>query len=397
MPGSTTEYKVQPYEYQRPGQPLVVSYPSTLRYARTRSENTSKPVALIPGTNTPWRKASSFSRAITWYFDERTNWSVYYGPSRTDTYSAGSQVFVGNTPYMNEFLPMFPSGGYQVPEYDQNDRNRAITECLLKIGEQKANISESLATARQTVDMIAQNAARLWGALLAAKRGQWGAIPKKLGLSGGRGSPGFSGYWLEWQYGWRPLCSDIHTLMDSFQKRPPEALLIRARRTIGGSRSYSASGNAGSGYGYRPINWDTKSKYSTTCSLTGRVSDKVLHGSNQLGLINPLSLAWELVPWSFVVDWSIPVGNFLSALTATAGLDFVDGYTSCRIQGDKIARIGREVYVTTNSSNTQFRTARFGFRRDALTGWPLPLLYVKSPFSSTHTANALALLAQLRK
>jgi len=41
------------------------------------------------------------------------------------------------------------------------------------------------------------------------------------------------------------------------------------------------------------------------------------------GLQDPASVAWELLPWSFVVDWFIPIGNWLecrglaSSLTGT--------------------------------------------------------------------------------
>jgi len=40
---------------------------------------------------------------------------------------------------------------------------------------------------------------------------------------------------------------------------------------------------------------------------------------SQLGLVNPASLAWELVPFSFVVDWFANVGDFLASFTDTVG------------------------------------------------------------------------------
>jgi hypothetical protein len=32
-----------------------------------------------------------------------------------------------------------------------------------------------------------------------------------------------------------------------------------------------------------------------------------------LGLVNPLEIAWEVVPYSFVVDWFLPVGSYIAA------------------------------------------------------------------------------------
>jgi hypothetical protein len=35
-----------------------------------------------------------------------------------------------------------------------------------------------------------------------------------------------------------------------------------------------------------------------------------------LGLTDPLSVAWELIPYSFVVDWFVPIGTYLDNLNA---------------------------------------------------------------------------------
>lgn len=40
----------------------------------------------------------------------------------------------------------------------------------------------------------------------------------------------------------------------------------------------------------------------------------LLSGAAKLGLSRPLSTAWELMPWSFVVDWLLDVGSWLDAI-----------------------------------------------------------------------------------
>jgi hypothetical protein len=34
----------------------------------------------------------------------------------------------------------------------------------------------------------------------------------------------------------------------------------------------------------------------------------------QMGLGNPLSIIWERIPWSFVVDWFIPIGTYMELI-----------------------------------------------------------------------------------
>jgi len=35
--------------------------------------------------------------------------------------------------------------------------------------------------------------------------------------------------------------------------------------------------------------------------------------NRSLGLVDPVQIAWEVVPYSFVVDWFLPIGTYLSA------------------------------------------------------------------------------------
>jgi hypothetical protein len=59
-----------------------------------------------------------------------------------------------------------------------------------------------------------------------------------------------------------------------------------------------------------------------------RVDNPNLHLAQQLGFINPLSVAWELVPFSFVVDWFGNVGQVLASFSDFAGLSQVNPRTT---------------------------------------------------------------------
>lgn len=389
--GSTGRY---PYTWERylPSTGLVTKSQSGLLYARNRAGNVRGAKVTLPD-NTIWRKPTSYSRNIIKFTGKPYSQRWVSGSHKGGYLNSMTSDIVDGIPIQNEFLPML-FVGYAYPEYIYNDRAQAITECLMKIGDGKANLAESLVTYKQTVDMFASTASSLFKALIHAKRGQWGAIPKDFGL-GKKG--GAAGHFLQFQYGWKPLMQDIHDLYEDVRDAgKPKSLLITARRVVRGNHSYKQKSTRL--FEGRVADWTTTSSYSTTCHLTGKLSDIWLRRGTQYGLNNPAALAWELVPWSFVVDWAMPIGNVLQAFTAPAGLDFVSGYTSARIQGRRIASIsGPNVGPAVQGSPSEHMTERFSFRRDALPGWPSPLPYVKSPLSTTHTLNALALLRQLLK
>jgi hypothetical protein len=56
------------------------------------------------------------------------------------------------------------------------------------------------------------------------------------------------------------------------------------------------------------------------CKVWCELSSPHLSELQQLGLTNPALVAWELVPFSFVFDWFIQVGDWLTGLTALQGV-----------------------------------------------------------------------------
>jgi hypothetical protein len=47
-----------------------------------------------------------------------------------------------------------------------------------------------------------------------------------------------------------------------------------------------------------------------------------LSTSRALGLLDPLTVVWEIIPYSFVVDWFLPIGSYLENL---AVFPFLEG------------------------------------------------------------------------
>lgn len=63
--------------------------------------------------------------------------------------------------------------------------------------------------------------------------------------------------------------------------------------------------------------------YEGTVSTRSKVYVKPKAGSSNVDIGNPLEWAWELIPFSFVIDWAIPIGDYITAFFALSNVDLV--------------------------------------------------------------------------
>jgi len=110
---------------------------------------------------------------------------------------------------------------------------------------------------------------------------------------------------LALQYGWKPLLADIKNSAEAFEAitAPPREQKIRVSHSIRRVGNPSASPTASVGTG----KFVHTKRYSVTISET-------LPAARSLGLLDPMAVAWELVPFSFVADWFIPIGSYFEAV-----------------------------------------------------------------------------------
>lgn len=206
--------------------------------------------------------------------------------------------------------------------------------------------------------------------------------------------------WLEYQYGWVPLLSDVYGSVELLKQRNKSSDWV-----------VTGKGNVSDKYRTETL-WVKDTHYPHRHIVEGtsghfvRVDyvpiDAHLRNLSKFGLSNPALLAWELLPYSFVIDWAFPIGDWLSSLDATRGMQFLTGsITSRREQIETKTTEG----VDPNSTNwskdwlylkNDYHSMRrqFSLKREVLTSSPLPYWPgVKNPLSLQHVANGLSLLA----
>jgi hypothetical protein len=142
---------------------------------------------------------------------------------------------------------------------------------------------------------------------------------------------GLGNTWLEWHFGWDPLIKDISSSINILNQ-PDFDIKVEAK---GRKQERVTTRKAGGapGWSYRIVETRTVTVRSKAGGRV-RVSNPNLFMASQLGLINPLAIAWELVPYSFVVDWFANVGTYLQSYTDFSGLTLTDTYTT------QVGRVG---------------------------------------------------------
>lgn len=171
-------------------------------------------------------------------------------------------------------------------------------------------------------------------------------LPKMVKLAGNSVGEKAASANLSWQFGWKPLLSDLSKLMD-FQshvdKRVAEIQSMAqnggiSRQCRGETKSVTASGSITvNGYpsvtgtftktsSYRrwySARWKPRSLPNLEPSALRNQAVRALLGAD----VSPATI-WEATPWSWLVDWFGDVGDYLSAYRNTVP---ADGGWICRM------------------------------------------------------------------
>ena len=278
---------------------------------------------------------------------------------------------------------------------DLNARNRVQVQALANLGEGKVDLSITLAESRKTAKTVVKLATEALQLVLAIKRGDVVELKKRLGLKiKVTDMPQhLAERWLEYQYGVKPLVNDVLGAIDAHNLGIDDAhsnggrMTVMARSKV--DRDYTPEFQD-SNY-VRQTEGNVKSQYR--CNLRAFVKEQEVREQQLLGMSSPWAAGYELIPFSFIVDWFLPIGTLIQAFNAPMGLEYHSGFTS--IKGSLTSqRQFKSNYMDWDEAFTQSFTSRM-FERQTLTSWPAIVPYTKNPFSSTHAFNFAALVKVL--
>lgn len=116
--------------------------------------------------------------------------------------------------------------------------------------------------------------------------------------------------WLQFSFGMKPLYGDINAAVEETIRACSEGITMWVRTH---SEHTMKSSTSVQQYGESFVcTFDEKMQLRAKASF--RISDTVANRAVAMGLTNLLQVAWERVPYSFVIDWILPVGDYLSSL-----------------------------------------------------------------------------------
>lgn len=232
----------------------------------------------------------------------------YHMSSRDVNYQIWQQR---NNPYQSYTPNRYGWDTYMLPvqnPWDSNDDLVLLSRLRAKVAGSGFNAGVFLGEGREALNMITDAATRIYWGYRAAKRGDFRSARRYLIDKTDRSRKTFLGNrevannWLELQYGWLPLLNDAKEGAEFLAHQLFYPLQTQARASyLKGHKVVMLNP------GTVPI----QSYSYTRKSIKATFQEKDI--AQLSGLTDPLSVAWELIPYSFVIDWFIPISSYLSA------------------------------------------------------------------------------------
>jgi hypothetical protein len=276
--------------------------------------------------------------------------------------------------------------------------NTALIAVRLKLKSTDINLGVAFGERKQTARLLGSNATRIGNAFRHLRGGKTRRAMDELGISSRRRQPRGSNVpakWLELQYGWKPLLSDVYGAAKALEGRPKGDWRVTAKVTKSREDTWVVQKLPAPTSNFDAHRCEARLFRSVFARIDALPQNEAIISLASLGVTNPLSVAWELVPYSFVVDWCIPIGGWLESLDALLGYG-TTSYSSSFLAKAKWDDRGLSGGGSTWKTSNNFRgTKRMVYlNRSVSSSVPLPSIpRFKDPRSLGHMANGLSLLA----
>lgn len=211
--------------------------------------------------------------------------------------------------------------------------NEALARFTGKVRKHNANLGVTLASWKQSADMIGGASKKIAGILDRRIREVEKMSPERRRRIRVQGT---AGAFLGVEFGWIPLVDDIKAGIGTLARSPPDSQWIRSVSKTTTSWKDENTPPTYSTWLYVTGREDWK------CTVSGRVKveSQNLFLANRMGLLNLPGVAWDLVPWSFVVNMFTNMGQMVNSMTDFVGVTIDASSTTKSVFADISERVG---------------------------------------------------------
>lgn len=324
----------------------------------------------------------------------------YYPPDPT-----WKHVYSGDIDFVKYNFENNVRYGYTPDEFwDKNDLSSTISNLTTssldkvwsRISDKKFSVSQMLAEREEVSGTIRDIISRVAKGIISLRHGNLIDAVKALFPTSAKQ---LANDVLIVQYGIRPLMGDLSSCI-SFLTHPfqyPQTCSAVSSNKGRYMHVPLATANGISKTVYE--DFDVYVKHG--CSLT--FTNETNYYLNAVGLTDLVSLGWEVIPYSFIVDWFVNVSSVLQSLEVSTAVKPSNAYRTVFYR--KVIRSSSRVLAGQTSY------APYKWKFDMTLGWyaeyvycqrqplptlPLPELHFKdNPLTLEHLLNATALVSQL--
>lgn len=195
--------------------------------------------------------------------------------------------------------------------------------------------------------------------------------------------------WLAYKFAWLPLLADAYNVAQAINEglSDPKGFSVHAE-VLDNLPFPPIKG----GIAMVDINSSNLGKRGVKGEVCFGITNPTLFSLDRYGLLDPLSIAWELVPLSFVVDWFLPIGRFLNGLHQPFGLSFKFGYRTTYVEWDLFVKFRFENNTFVGGVIPAYGAKLSAMNRQIYLGFPAPTPQFRG-FGSLSMGQSLTLLA----
>ena len=323
----------------------------------------------------------------------------------------GTRTFTGVTPFR-----LF--GGYQAQsgggfaggnsvQFTANDDINLINRLKTAVRGSDFNMGNFLGEGHETLRMIGDSALTIASSLRSLRKGDvytatrtllkngkplYGRTLDRVAVRRGAASQ-LSSNWLALNWGWMPLLQDMRSGAEllAHKLNVPFSRRVRVASSKRAPHVYDYATMAGG--------WFARKQIIAILSEPESIP-------KMMGLLDPEVVAWELTPFSMLVDYVVPIGSWLEARAFASGLTgkfITTSIKECVVESISLGKTYERVpgYPSHYEGDTKGAYRRqITLDRVVSTSLEVPKPKVQpldKIFSFRHCVNALALLAQVAK